>query len=105
MARFINTNYDQTKMIPVSFDRQILPGSFEFTLSQIIDHHIDLSPFEARFINSDNGRPGYNPSILLKIVILAYSKGIITSRKIERNKPRHPLFELFITHCNHEYYS
>ena len=84
MARFKDTNYDQVKMIPVSFDRQILPDSFEFTLSQLIDHYIDLSPFEARFTNSSNGRPAYNPAILLKIIILAYSKGITSSRKIEQ---------------------
>ena len=84
MARFIDTHYDQTKMIPVSFDRQILPGSFEFSLSQLIDHYIDLSPFEARFKNSDNGRPAYHPAVLLKIIILAYAKGITSSRKIEQ---------------------
>lgn len=38
MARFKDYNYDQMKMIPVSFDKQILPGSFEYSLSYLIDH-------------------------------------------------------------------
>lgn len=45
---------------------------------------LDLSIFVERFINDETGAPAYDPSILLKIILLAYSKGIISSRKIER---------------------
>lgn len=72
------------KMILVSFKQQILPGSFEYSLSYLIDHEIDLSLFDQHYHNDNNGRPGYDPRLLLKIVILAYSKGITSSRKIER---------------------
>ncbi|PLX62141.1 MAG: transposase, partial [Sedimenticola selenatireducens] len=43
MARYKEYNYDQVKMIPVAFDRQILPGSFEYSLSYLIDHELDLT--------------------------------------------------------------
>jgi len=33
MARYKEYNYHQGKMIPISFDKQILPGTFEHTLS------------------------------------------------------------------------
>lgn len=84
MARYKDYSYDQMKMIPVSFERQILPGSFEYSLSYLIDNELDLSAFDERYSNDDNGRPAYDPRLLLKIVILAYSKGITSSRQIER---------------------
>ena len=43
MARYKDYNLDQMKMIPVSFEQQILPGSFEYSLSYLIDHELDLS--------------------------------------------------------------
>jgi len=84
MARFKDYNYDQTKMIPISFDRQILPGTFEHSLTYLIENELDLSIFNARYQNDDGGRPAYDPAILLKIVLLAYSRGITSSRKIEQ---------------------
>ncbi len=84
MARYKEYDYDQMKMIPVSFDRQILPGSFEYSLAYLIDHELDLSAFDAYYKNDDNGCPAYDPKLLLKIIILAYSKGITSSRQIER---------------------
>ena len=83
MARYKDYDYNQSKMIPVSFDQQILPGSFEYSLCYLIDHEIDLGVFEERYTNDDGGRPAYDPAILLKIILLAYSKGITSSRKIE----------------------
>jgi transposase len=84
MARYKHYDYRQTKMLPVSFDRQVLPGTFEYTLNYLIDEKIDLSVFEGRYKNDENGAPAYDPAILLKIVLFAYSKGIIHSRKIEQ---------------------
>jgi transposase len=83
MARYKHYDYRQTKMLPVSYERQILSGSFEHTLSYLIDEKIDLSVFESRYKNDESGAPAYDPAILLKIVLFAYSKGIIHSRKIE----------------------
>jgi transposase len=83
MARYKHYDYSQTKMLPVSYERQILPGTFEHTLSYLIDNKIDLSVFADRYRNDDGGAPAYDPAILLKIILFAYSKGIIYSRKIE----------------------
>jgi transposase len=62
---------------------QILPGSFEHALSLLIDQDIALDVFEARFKNEEVGAPAYSPAVLLKVVLLAYSKGIVRSREIE----------------------
>jgi len=84
MPRFVPYSYDQTKLIPIDFRAQIQPGTFEFTLNLIIDDDIDLSVFHDRYCNDDTGRPAYDPAILLKIVLFAYSRGITSSREIER---------------------
>lgn len=82
MARYKDYSYDQGKFIPIHFDRQILPGTFEYTLTYLIDDEIDLSVFEGRYRNDETGAPAYDPAILLKIVLFAYSRGIVSSRKI-----------------------
>lgn len=84
MARYKDYNYEQGKMIPISFREQILPGTFEYTLSHLIDHELDLSIFDQRYNNDDSGRPAYDPALLLKIVLYAYARGIVSSRRIER---------------------
>ena len=83
MPRYINYNYNQTVMLPVSFENQILPGTFEHSINYLVDHELDLRIFHPKYNNDDNGRPAYDPAILLKIVLLAYSRGITSSRKIE----------------------
>lgn len=83
MPRFKDYNYKQTTMVAISFDRQIRPGSFEFALSYIVDKELDLSVFDSRFNNDSTGAPAYDPALLLKIVLYAYSKGIHSSRDIE----------------------
>src|SRR5262249_900101 len=82
MARYKTYDYTQTKLLPVNFDRQILPSTFEYTLNYLIDEQVDLAVFEARYSNDAGGAPAYDPAILLKIILFAYSKGIIHSRKI-----------------------
>ena len=83
MARYKHYDYAQTKLLPVSYERQILPGTFEHTLSFLIENKIDLSVFEGRYNNDATGAPAYDPAILLKVILFAYSKGITHSRKIE----------------------
>ncbi len=38
--------------------------------------------FEARYRNDETGAPAYDPALLLKIVLYAYSRGITSSREI-----------------------
>ena len=84
MARYKDYSYEQILMVPVSFEKQILPGSFEYTLCNLIDHQIDMSIFDDHYDNDETGAPAYDPSILLKVILFAYSRGINSSRKIEK---------------------
>lgn len=84
MAKYKDYSYAQGKFIPIHFDKQVLPGTFEYTLNHLIDNELNLSIFDQRFRNDETGAPAYDPKILLKIVLFAYSRGIISSRKIEK---------------------
>ena len=83
MPRFKPYSYEQLLMIPVDLKTQLQPGTFEFALNEIVDE-MDLSVFDGRFCNDETGAPAYDPAILLKIVLFAYSRGITSSREIER---------------------
>jgi transposase len=80
------------ELLPVDFDRQIQPGTFEFALRHLVDKELDLSEFHARYHNDEVGASAYDPAVLLKILLLAYSRGIVSSRKIEAACRDHILF-------------
>ncbi len=48
-----------------------------------MDHRLDLSAFDGERTNDETGRPGYDPRILLKVVLLGYARGLLSSRKLE----------------------
>jgi transposase len=82
MAKYIPYDYNQNAMVVVNFKDQIQPGTFEYALHFLIEEKLDLSIFAPEYNNDDNGRPAYDPAILLKIILFAYSKGITSSREI-----------------------
>ncbi|CAH0066288.1 IS1182 family transposase [Pseudomonas putida] len=70
--------------LPVVLSEQIVPGSFAFALDYLVDHELDLSELDARFRNGETGASAYDPRVMLKIVLFAYSQGLLSSRAIER---------------------
>jgi transposase len=84
MAKYKPCNEDQLVMLPISLQDQLVEGTLEHTISELVDKHIDLSVFDARYNNDAIGAAAIHPKILLKVVLLAYSKGMISSRQIER---------------------
>lgn len=83
MARFKYTNNTQGQFIAVNPAGQLLPGTFEWTLDYLLNE-ADLSLFEQKYNNDEKGAAAYPPRALLKAVLFCYSRGIITSRKIEK---------------------
>jgi transposase len=84
MAKFKGYDYSQMVMLPVSLEEQLMPGTLEFAIHTLVETRMDLSRFEDRYGNDETGRSAYDPKILLKIVLLGYSRGLVSSRKIER---------------------
>ena len=71
------------RLLPVVLSEQIQPGTFEFALDHLVDNELDLSALDARFRNDQTGASAYDPRVMFKIVLLAYSRGLISSRRIE----------------------
>jgi hypothetical protein len=91
MARYQHID-TQPKFLPVDLARQLLPGTFEHAVHHLVEHEIDLTPFDARFRNDATGAPAYPPGLLLKVVLAAYAHGVVSSRGIERLCREHVTF-------------
>ena len=91
MARYKHID-TSPKFIPVDLQRQLLPGTMEHALCHLIDHEIDLSRFDARYRNDLTGASAYPPAMLLKVVLFGYSRGIVSSRGLERACREHVTF-------------
>lgn len=82
MARYKPVEYAQGQFVSISFEQQILPGTFEHALSFIVENKIDFSTLDAAHRNDDVGAPAYDPRVMLKIVLYAYARGMVSSRDI-----------------------
>ncbi len=84
MAKYKNYDYSQSQLIPVSLKDQLMPGTLEFAIHTLVEERLDVSVFDGKYQNDATGRRAYDPKILLKIVLLGYSRGLISSRQVER---------------------
>ncbi len=84
MAKYKPYDYRQSVLLPVSLEDQLMPGTLEFAIHTLVEKRLDMSVFHGKYQNDDTGRAAYDPKILLKMVLLAYSRGMISSRKIEQ---------------------
>jgi transposase len=84
MAKYKRYDYSQTVLLPVSLEEQLIPGTLEFAIHTLVETRLDMNRFAERFSNDETGRRAYDPKLLLKVVLLGYARGMISSRKIER---------------------
>ena len=84
MAKFKPLNENKLVMLPISLHDQLVEGTLEHTISELVEKHLDLSVFDARYNNDETGAAAIHPKILLKVILLAYARGMISSRQIER---------------------
>ena len=82
MAKFKQTDGKQSLLVSVNLQQQLIPGTFEWTIDYLIDK-IDISLFERDYKNDYSGAAAYPPKAILKTILFCYSRGIISSRKIE----------------------
>ncbi|RKX61789.1 MAG: IS1182 family transposase [Thermodesulfobacteriota bacterium] len=84
MARYKDYDYRQMMMVPVSLEEQLMPGTLEYAIHHVVEERLDLSIFDERYCNDETGRKAIDPKILIKIVLSGYSRGLISSRSLER---------------------
>ncbi|MGD8227503.1 MAG: transposase [Desulfobacteraceae bacterium] len=83
MAKYKHYDHSQDVLIPVSLEDQLIPGTLEFAIHTLVETRMDTSIFDDRYRNDETGRLAYDPKILLKVILLGYARGLISSRKIE----------------------
>jgi hypothetical protein len=74
MARYKHYDSAQTTMVPVSLEKQLMPGTLEFAIHILGQRYIDTTIFESRYQNDDTGCPAYDPKILLKVYSCVFSR-------------------------------
>jgi len=84
MARYKPYDYDQLMMVPVSLEEQLMPGTLEYAIHHVVEERLDLRIFDDRYGNDETGRKAIAPKLLIKIVLFGYSRGLISSRSLER---------------------
>ena len=84
MARYKHSDVaaGQGLFLSVNLQEQLLFGSFEYMLNEIIGTKIDLSGFDRKYTNDFTGASAVPPSSLLKLIFYGYYKGSKSSRKI-----------------------
>jgi transposase len=82
MAKYKNPEDYWGEFFTVDLRAQVAGDPFARTLSEIIDE-MDLSAFDANYHNDEAGAAAIPPALLLKVVMYCYSKGILSSRKME----------------------
>lgn len=83
MARYKDYDQEQMRMLPIDLGKQIEPGTLEYTINELIEERVYYDLFEDKYKNEETGRKAYDPKMLLKVILLAYSRGILSSRRIE----------------------
>ena len=84
MAHYKETERGQGLFLTVDLSEQLVPGTFEYTLTRLIDNKLDLRIFDRKYINDYTGAAAIEPRLLLKIILYCYSIGVISSRKIAK---------------------
>ncbi len=94
MARF-KPIHQGLKLLPVDFDRQVIPGSFDYALGHLVDRELDLSAFHARYRNGLESESGSRAASTLKPVFgnLRGNKRLLSPEKQEAKKKTKVWFE------------
>ncbi|MES0490040.1 MAG: transposase, partial [Leptospirales bacterium] len=84
MAKYKNSDRSQMEFKMIDFSQQLVEGTIEHTIDYLIEHKVDLLAFDSHFQNDRTGATAYHPKVMLKVILYAYSSGILSSRKIEK---------------------
>ncbi len=82
-ARFIGVDRDQVFLMPPSLRDWVPEGHLVWTVLDSVEE-LDLSAFYAAYRADGHGRPAYEPSMMVGLLLYAYARGNRSSRAIER---------------------
>src|SRR3954454_13642495 len=82
-ARFIGCDRDQVFLMPPSLRDWVPEGHLVWTVLEAVGE-LDLSAIYADYHDDGRGRPAYEPSMMVALLLYAYARGNRSSRGIER---------------------
>src|SRR5215207_3666283 len=82
-ARFIGMDREQTFLMPPSVRDWVPEGHLVWTVLESVGE-LDLSAFYAEYRADGHGRPAYEPSMMVALLLYAYARGNRSARGVER---------------------
>src|ERR671926_1760896 len=82
-ARFIGVDREQVFLMPPSVRDWVPDGHLVWTVLDAVGE-LDLSAFYAAYRSDGHGRPAYEPSMMVGLLMYAYARGNRSARGIER---------------------
>src|SRR3712207_5901662 len=82
-ARFIGVDREQVFLMPPSVRDWVPEGHLVWTVLDAVGE-LDLSAFYAAYRADGHGRPAYEPSMMVALLMYAYARGTRSARGIER---------------------
>ncbi|MDA8265975.1 MAG: IS1182 family transposase [Actinomycetota bacterium] len=78
-------HYDPTQsfLLPPSLDDWLPEDHTARFIAEVVDNQLDLSSIYDSYVEAV-GAPPYDPSMMLKLLLFAYSTGVTSSREMER---------------------
>ena len=80
MARYkySGTEAGQGLFLSIKLKEQLLAGTFEYMLNDLVGGKIDISTFDTNYKNDTTGATAISPAVLIKLIIYGYMKGIMS---------------------------
>ena len=73
---------DQLLLVPPSLDEWLPQEHLARFIADLVDEHLDLSAFYAGYTEGRGGPP-FDPRLMVRVLLLGYTTGIRSSRKLE----------------------
>ncbi len=83
MKIFRHWSVNEPRMVPVSIEDYLPPGHLSLWIRDVVYELTRKDVLNWR-IGTEGGRPAYNPGMMASVLILAYMRGIRSSRRIQR---------------------
>ena len=81
--RFVACDREQSFLMPPDVREWLPPGHLAWFVIDAVEE-MDLEPFYAAYRLDGRSRPPYDPAMVVAVLLYAYSRGIRSSRVIER---------------------
>src|SRR5580692_1649511 len=75
---------DQLCMLPPDIRQKLGKDHPVYLVITVIEKHLDTSAFHARCRTGGAGAAGYDPDMMLTLLVWAYANGVTSSRQVER---------------------